>query len=323
VRNEQIAKLPLAGRNILSFALLVPGTATSTGARDSEYNGLPGGAIAITLDGINNNSQRFRSGGTSFFVFAPVRLGAVEEVTVSTGGLTADAGAEGAVQVQFTTKRGSNSFRGQVFDTIIHEGLNANSALNNARGIPKAKLRQHEYGFNLGGPIIRNKLFFFGNFEQIYAPGERTLNRNVLTPEAQQGIFRYVATDNTVRTVNLLDIARANGFQNTIDPFIAEQLRTVNDAQGRGTVTPSTNLLLNTFSFIDELSPNANIYPTARVDYHAGPFDSRRVEPPVAGPSDTGAVPGAAVGQRGLHVDVLHPVNRRRLGNPEQPFPSD
>lgn len=271
VRNETIAKLPLAGRNVLNFALLVPGTATSSGARDSEYNGLPGGAIAITLDGINNNSQRFRSGGTSFFVFAPIRLGAIEEVTVSTGGLTADAGAEGAVQIQFATKRGSNSFRGQIFDTIIHEGLNANSPVSNARGITKTKVRQHEYGFNLGGPILRNKLFFFGNFEQVYAPSERTLNRSILSRDAQQGIFRYVAIDGSVRSVNLLDMARAAGFPGTIDPFVADQLRTINEALGKGTVTPSTNLLVDTFSFIDELSPNANIYPAGRVDYQATP----------------------------------------------------
>src|SRR4249919_857270 len=75
VNNAEIAKLPMAGRNLLNFALLVPGSATSSGARDSEYNGLPGGAINITLDGVNNNSARFRSGGTSFFVFAPIRMG--------------------------------------------------------------------------------------------------------------------------------------------------------------------------------------------------------------------------------------------------------
>ena len=49
--NAEIAKLPLSGRNVLGFALLVPGAATSAGSRDSEYNGLPGGAINITLDG--------------------------------------------------------------------------------------------------------------------------------------------------------------------------------------------------------------------------------------------------------------------------------
>lgn len=268
VTNAEIAKLPLAGRNILNFALLVPGTATSSGARDSEYNGLPGGAINITLDGVNNNSQRFRSGGTSFFVFAPIRLGAVEEVTISTAGLTAESGAEGAVHVQFTTKRGSNTFRGQVFDTIQSDKLNANSAVNNATGVAKNKLKQHEYGANIGGPLLRNKLFFFANYEQIYAPSENTQDRTVLTPEAQAGVFRYNAVDNTVRTVNLLDIAAANGLPSTIDPFVAQQLQLVNSTLGQGSLS-SLNLVQNTFRFINEQTPNVNYYPTARVDYQA------------------------------------------------------
>ncbi len=268
VTNAEIAKLPLAGRNILNFALLVPGTATSSGARDSEYNGLPGGAINITLDGVNNNSQRFRSGGTSFFVFAPIRLGAVEEVTISTAGLTAESGAEGAVHVQFTTKRGSNAFRGQVFDTIQSEKLNANSAVNNATGVAKNKLKQHEYGANIGGPLLRNKLFFFANYEQIYSPSENTQDRTTLTPEAQAGVFRYNASDNTVRTVNLLDIARANGLPSTIDPFVAQQFQTVNSTLGSGSLS-SLNLVQNTFRFINEQIPNINYYPTARVDYQA------------------------------------------------------
>jgi Carboxypeptidase regulatory-like domain len=271
VGNDTIAKLPLSGRNILNFALLVPGTATSSGARDSEYNGLPGGAIAITLDGINDNSARFRSGGTSFFVFAPIRLGAIEEVTVSTAGLTAEAGAEGAVSIQFATKRGTNKLHGQVFDTIQSDKLNANSVVNAARNIPKTKLKQHEYGGNLGGPIVKNKLFFFANYEQVYQPSETTISRNVLTSEAQQGIFRYTATDNSVRTINLLDLARANRFPSAIDPFVAAQLQTVNGALGQGDIASSTNLLVNSFRFINPQIPNTNIYPTARVDYQATP----------------------------------------------------
>ena len=268
VTNEQIAKLPLSGRNILDFALLVPGATQSTGGRDSHFNGLPGGAINITLDGINNNSQRFRSGGTSMFVFAPVRLGAIEEMTVSTAGLSAEAGAEGAMQIQFVTKRGSNAFRGQVFDQYRSDKLNANNWVNEIRNIPKTKLRQHEYGANVGGPIIKGKLFFFANFEQVYAPSESTQTRTVLTPEAQSGIFRYVGSDNVERTANLLAIAGANGFQNTIDPFIAAQFQTVNSTLGNGTLGPS-NLYQNTFSFIIPQTPNTNIYPTARIDYQA------------------------------------------------------
>ena len=266
VSNAEISKLPLAGRNILNFALMVPGSASSAGARDSEYNGLPGGAINITLDGVNNNSARFRSGGTSFFTFAPIRMGAIEEVTVSTAGLTADAGAEGAVQIQFVTKRGTNSFRGQVFDQISNDKLNANSAVNAARAIAKNKLRQHEWGANFGGPIVKNKLFFFGNYEQIYSPSESTQSRNILTTEAQQGVFRYNDTNNVVRTVNLLDIARANGLAGAIDPYVASQFQIVNGALGSGDVA-SSNLVQNTFRFINPNLPNSNLYPTGRVDY--------------------------------------------------------
>jgi hypothetical protein len=270
VRSEQIEKLPLAGRNLLDFALLVPGTATSAGSRFSEFNGLPGAAINITLDGINNNSQRFRSGGTSFFVFAPVRMGAIEEVTVSTAGLTADAGAEGAVQVQFVTKRGANMFRGQVFDQYSSEKLNAIDWVDEARGFPKLKSRRHEWGANVGGPIVENKLFFFGNFEQIHQPGESTQSRTILTDEAQRGIFRYVATDGSTRTVDLLGMAAAAGFQGTVDPYVASQFQIINGVLNRGTVGPE-DLVRNEFTFVDPNTPNVNIYPTARIDYQARP----------------------------------------------------
>jgi hypothetical protein len=271
VRNEEIAKLPLAGRNILSFALLVPGAAQSTGSRDSEYNGLPGGAINITLDGVNNNSQRFRSGGTSFFVFAPIRLGAIEEVTVSTAGLTSEAGAEGAVQVQFTTKRGTNRFHGQVFDTFQHEGLNAQNFVDKAQGEEETRLRQHEYGANFGGPIVRNKLFFFANFEQVYSPSETLLERTILTPEAQQGILRYVDSAGATRTFNLLDLARANGLPSTIDPYIASLFQQANATVGQGNLVPQTALHQNELRFIIKDEPDINVYPSARVDYQATP----------------------------------------------------
>jgi hypothetical protein len=239
VGSAQIAKLPLNSRSVLDFALLTPGTATSAGTRFSSFNGLPGGAINLTLDGINNNSQRFRSGNTSFFNFAPVRIGAMEEVTVSTAGLAADAGAEGAVQVQFVTKRGTNDFHGQTFDQIRNEGLNANTPFNAARNLPIAKLRQHEFGGSLGGPLIHNKLFFFGNYEQVYRPSTSTFTRTILTPEAQTGVFRYSGTDNVVRTANLLDIARQNGYSGTIDPFIAAQMSIWNSTSGQGSVATS------------------------------------------------------------------------------------
>ena len=277
VGNAQIEKLPIGGRSVLVFAMLIPGAqqnasrtpgTTSPAARDSHINGLPGGAINITLDGVNNNSERFRSGGTSIFTFAPTRLGAMEEVTVSSAGLTADGGAQGAVQIQFVTKRGSNTLRGQAFDEYQNEKLNANTPVNTARGVPKPRLRQHEFGFNLGGPVIPNRLFFFGNYEQIHQPGQTVLNRTVLTQEATQGVFRYTATDGSIRTVNLLDIARANGFPSTIDPVMAKQLQLINNSLSGGSVTPQ-DLIRNNLSFSVPTHPLVNIYPTARVDFQA------------------------------------------------------
>jgi hypothetical protein len=272
VTNEQISKLPLSGRNILGFALLVPGAAQASDARNSEYNGLPGGAINITLDGINNNSQRFRSGGTSFFTFAPIRLGAIEEVTVSTAGLGADAGAEGAVQVQFVTKRGTNAFRGSVFDQLQRDSWNAQNAVSKARNVAKTRLRRHEWGANMGGPILRNKLFFFGNYEQVYQPGTTTVNRTILKPSSQQGIFRYLGTDGAERSIDLLRLAADSNtnLPSTIDPFVARSIQTVNSSIGSNTVTSSpTNRLTDTLSFIIDQTPNVNVYPTARVDYQA------------------------------------------------------
>src|SRR4029077_20195474 len=119
-------------------------------------------------------------------------------------GLTADAGAEGAVQVQFITKRGTNDVHWQGFDQFRNDALNSNSWFNSVRGLPKSKIHQNEYGANVGGPLKKGKLFYFANFEQIIAPGTSPQTRTVLTNEAQQGVLRYTATDGSTRTVNLL-----------------------------------------------------------------------------------------------------------------------
>jgi hypothetical protein len=270
VRNDSIRNLPLGGRNILNFALLVPGSQTAGGnGRNSTYNGMPGGTINITLDGINNNSQGFRSGGTSFFATVPPRLGAIEEVSIATAGLGADAGAEGAMQIRFVTKRGTNSFHGALFHQFRNDVLNANSTVSNARGLARPRLRFNEFGGNLGGPLWRNKLFFFVNYEQARIPQQNVVTNTVLTQEAQQGVFRYRGTDGTVRTANILEIARQNGFPGQINPIVADYFRRTNATWGNGSVTPS-DLFRNNLTFLQRRSETQH-YPTARLDYHITP----------------------------------------------------
>lgn len=269
VRNALIQELPLNGRNILGFGLLTAGAQRGSSDRSSTFNGLPNASLNITLDGINNNSQRFKSGGTSNFVFAPLRLGAIEEVTISTSGMGADASGTGAMQQRFVTRRGSNQFHGSAFEQFRNDVLNANTWINNARSLPVPRLRLNEYGGNIGGPFWKNKLFFFVNYEEYRNPVQSVITNTVLTPEAQQGIFRYSGTDGVQHTANLFQIAAAAGFPGQVDPLVASQLKRVNDSLSGGNVV-SLDLVRNQLQW-NRSGGTVEKYPTARLDYQITP----------------------------------------------------
>jgi hypothetical protein len=152
---------------------------------------------------------------TGFLEAAALRLGAIDEVTVSTSDLTADAGAEGAVTLRFTTKRGTNQFHGNAFWEAYNSAFNANSFQNDAylaAGLASLGRKQpfhtNDFGGNIGGPIIKNKLFFFFNFEWENQPGTGIFTEGVLTPAAQSGMFTYMRADNgQQQTVSLYNIA--------------------------------------------------------------------------------------------------------------------
>src|SRR6185295_5763429 len=159
------------GRNAFTFARLVPGAVAPQGTGSTHYNGMPGGVINPTIDGVNNSSNGFKSGGTSFFATVPSRLGAVEEVTVETAGLGGDDGVTGGVNLKLITRRGTSQYRGSVFEQYRTEKLNANSFANVNRGTAKAELRRHDFGGNFGGPIsinehFKTRLFGFANYEE-------------------------------------------------------------------------------------------------------------------------------------------------------------
>ncbi|MBZ5623176.1 MAG: carboxypeptidase-like regulatory domain-containing protein [Acidobacteriia bacterium] len=267
VQNRLVQDLPLSGRDLLGFGLLMAGAQRGASERNSTYNGLPNASLNITLDGVNDNSQRFKSGGTSNFVFAPLRLGAIDEVTVSTNGLSADASGEGAMQLRFVTKRGTNQFHGGAFEQFRNDALNANTWVNDASGLPTPRLRQNEFGGNLGGPLWKNKLFFFANYEENRAPSQSLATNLILTSEAQQGIFRYSGTDGQQHTVDLLQIAGAAGFPNKVDPTITGLLSRMNGALSAANLAPN-DLITNQLRWNLAGGPTER-YPTARMDYQA------------------------------------------------------
>src|SRR5262245_41926750 len=239
ISNKLVQNLPFAGRDGLNFATLIAGNMRTTSDRNSTFNGLPNASLNITLYGMNNNSQRFKSGGTSFFAFAPARIDAIEEVSVSTTGLGADAGGEGAMQIRLTTKRGTDQYHGKVLYQGENEALNANSFFRNLQGLPKNIVRNHNVVASLGGPLLpfierfKGKLFFFAYYEIQPQPSRQTLTQGVLTPAAQLGNYTYVGTDGIKRTVNLLQVAGARGFTSTVDPTIAAMLSKINASQSK------------------------------------------------------------------------------------------
>ncbi len=274
VTTTYIQELPFSGRDVLNFALLMPGSQSIDTGRTSTFNGLPNASLNISVDGVNNNSQRFKTGGTSFFEFAPSRLDAVDEITVTTAGSGADAGGEGSMQVQFTTKRGTDVYHGKIFEQFQNEDLNANRYFSNLRGLPIAKVRNNNFGGNFGGklvpfiPYLRNRLFFFVNFEALPQPGSTSQSTTILTPDAQAGKFTYIRTDGQSQTVNLLQAASAAGLPNAIDPTVAGILSQVNSSQSSASnFLPISGKPFSQTMFWNQTTKTLTLYPTARVDY--------------------------------------------------------
>ncbi len=274
---QTVAQLPVANRsNVLALARLAPGASPPTGG-STRYNNLAGGAVNVTVDGINDASNGFKSGGTVFFATVPVRLGAVEEVSVETGGLGADSGAQSGANIKFTTRRGGNQYHGSGFYEQRSEQLNANTWTRNAQGLPRVYNRNHEYGGNFGGPLVpfgrlKEKLFFFVNYERVYNPQFSAITVAIPTAEAQRGIYTYIVsgTTNQTRSVNVLDLAAARGLRTTLDPVAQSILKINNDIPKYSRQVADTDLNRDTYTFNSENNLNAQ-FPTTRVDYFITP----------------------------------------------------
>jgi len=275
IPNSYIQELPLQNRDVLQFALLMAGSTGSGGT--ATFNGLPNASMNITLDGINNNSQRFKRGGTSFYEFAPTRLDAMEEVTVSTTGNGADAAGGGAMSIAFVTRRGTSNYNGKFFDQWANTDLAANSFYNNLHNPyrPRSAYNQHDAGGQVGGPVkvpfvpyFKDRLFFFVNFEAMPRPATSFYTSSYLIPQAQQGVFTYFGTDNQNHTANVLQLAAQNGYSGKIDPTVQGILNQINATQASAQAQPMTTSDLNHQTYQWQYTGGSHSYfPTARLDY--------------------------------------------------------
>jgi hypothetical protein len=267
INSNQITKLPLTSRSAMDFVNFLPGVSTPGGNRDASINGLPRGMINITLDGVNIQDNTLRSTDGFFAIVSP-RLDSVEEVTVTTASQGAGDAGSGAVQVKFVTRSGTNAFNGSGYYYYRSDKLNANTWFNNRNGVDKAKLKQNQIGTRAGGPIMipglfdgRGKAFFFANYEEFRQPSDTTRNRTMLNAAATAGNFTYGGT-----TVNVLQLAAANGQLSTVDPTIGKLLADIQAATAGGSkAVIDGNLERFTFNVPVETMRR---YPTFRLDYN-------------------------------------------------------
>ncbi|MEY3282108.1 MAG: hypothetical protein RIR86_121, partial [Acidobacteriota bacterium] len=114
ITGRQITEIPFTSRDALDLVLLLPGTNTPGRPRTSTINGLPKGSLNITIDGINVQDNILKS-SDGFFTYVRPRIDAVDEVTVSTANPGAESSGEGAVQIKFVTRSGTNQFHGSLY----------------------------------------------------------------------------------------------------------------------------------------------------------------------------------------------------------------
>jgi hypothetical protein len=259
---KHIEGLPIVGRDISQLSRIVPGY---TGT----WNGLPSIAQGNNVDGVIASTSRMKFGGNSS-PNVQVRLENIEEMTVQTDQLEMNQGfGMAAMQSNFVTRRGTNNYRGQFFWDHRNDNLNANSWSNNARGVRRGEFKLNEFGGSLGGPILQDKLFFFFSLSTARQPGSSTRNSTFLVPAAQSGNYTYVGTDGQTRTVNLFNAARSfnAALPGAVNSVIGSQFQRINQAIGEGSVSTTTNPIINNVSWLAD-NPTTSWFPTVRVDYN-------------------------------------------------------
>jgi hypothetical protein len=217
---NDIKTLPLFDRDPLAMLQTQPGVVYN-GNSTTVINGLRTSYSNITVDGINIQDNYIRDNALDYTP-NKILMGQVRQMTlVSSNGNAASFG--GATQTAFSTPSGTNKFHGGAFWMNRNSAFTANEWFSNQSDIDKPFLNQNQWGGSIGGPIRRDKLFFFFDYEGLRTRQQATTTTVVLTEPARAGNFRYRDTaSGELRTVNLLTLRGLSGVDPAIQPILAQ-----------------------------------------------------------------------------------------------------
>jgi Carboxypeptidase regulatory-like domain/TonB-dependent Receptor Plug Domain/TonB dependent receptor len=285
ISQQQVNNLPLNGRNFTFLAQL--GAGMQTPQADTRGNAASGAFSAnglrpaqnnYLLDGIDNNSNAVDFlNGTNFVILPPVD--AIQEFKVQTANFSAELGRSAGAVMNATIKSGTNSLHGAVWEFFRNDVLDAADYFENNNGTKKGELRLNQFGGSAGGPIIKNKLFFFGDYE-----GKRRVQGTSEVGNVPTALERSSNFTNLVDILGFNDgttrsdiLGRAIQKGTILDPGTTRFVPAggVDPVSGRTNTSGSAGYVRDPFSsacgpgtatFTLAACPDLNQLPTGRVD---------------------------------------------------------
>lgn len=269
VQQRQVLDIPLANRDVTNLIKIQPGVAGISNRTNTVINGGRPTWTQVTLDGINIQDNFIRTNSLDFLPNRP-NSDNVAEFTMTSSVQGADA-AGGATSVRMVTPSGTNTFRGSVFEFNRDNRFAANSFFNNASRVKKPELSRNQFGGRLGGPILRNRLFFFANYEGWRQKSQTSQNLTIpANADFYNGVFRYVALDGSVRSVDLLQLSPGLSLDPKLQADVLSKIPGPSNVNNYDVGNSTAARVLNTAGYrFNQTDLNNRDQFTFRADYEA------------------------------------------------------
>lgn len=220
---HSIKQLPLDTRNVVELLSLQPGVTQSgevMGSRrdqnnitldgvdvnDNENSGIGGNSDIGSQQGSNANIPSSDSPIAGFNSVLPIPLDSVQEFRVTVAGQGADEGRSSGGQVVLITKSGTNQLHGSAYEYNRNTITAANSWFNNRDGVPITPLNRNQFGASLGGPVKKDRIFYFFNYERRIDASSQAVERQVPSQNLRQGILTFADTSGNIYTLTPAEI---------------------------------------------------------------------------------------------------------------------
>ena len=258
VEGNQVRELPLNGRSFAQLTQLMPGVSPASNF-DSKHKGLEAGVDfsvngnnttgnLFLVDGVNNNDI-----GSQRTILVYPSIDAIQEFKILRNSYGPEYGQAMGAIVSILTKSGTNQFHGGVYYFGRNDKLNATDYFNNLNGSPKDVLRRNDFGYNVGGPVVKDKLFFFWSQEWNRELRGKLRSANVPTVAEKNGDFSAQQPLTVGPSLRPLGCDAAPTLNST-------------GVTGADVYTPTVPSISPTGSLLAQLFPDPNVSPSAEVN---------------------------------------------------------